>query len=560
MTQQQISEHKSDNKVAKSNGSKGHASGDDVLEAMANEAIAPDKPATSFKHVVRDVAIVGALLAGGVYLYYTNVTTRQKVVEIAVKAADRLEKDDLAALKDAEQQYNDILALDADSDIGLAGLAETYFHQSRHGLDTRSKAEEYLRKAVAEGGDRPERYATDAYLKITGGQSEQVARELEALMQGGTYHPKLAHAWGWALLETGDYKGAAHKVRGALDTDFNAVRFALTMTEIAHRKGDDGLALRELGKVLSSQMNPDHEIATAWSAALRAKTTSNIGRVGQQIQTLQEKKDLGPVAQGYTAWAEGELAFALGNPQGALEKVEAASKLLPTFGPLFDLRARSLAASGKTKDAYEAYEAGLKLRPLYQGLRWGLARLQSEQKDNAALNTIAELEKLESGDKGPEFEIFRGEHYLRVGKLNDAREAFTRAAELGDDAAILLGLAKITFEEEKKKGNKADMDKVSDAFTLAYEKRSVYPELHEALGDVSLWNFQVDAAEKSYQDAAGHYKRMKKPLPEVFKFFDRVIANFEGSKEAQVKVAAAKAASEWKTEKKKYLESVMSEQ
>src|SRR5687768_4079006 len=85
----------------KGNGSSRRASADEVLEAMANEAAEPSRPSSSFGRAIRDVFLVAALLGGGTYLYYNHVTVKEKVLKLAVEAADKMEKDDLRALRQA---------------------------------------------------------------------------------------------------------------------------------------------------------------------------------------------------------------------------------------------------------------------------------------------------------------------------------------------------------------------------------------------------------------------------------------------------------------------------
>jgi tetratricopeptide (TPR) repeat protein len=535
---------------------------DALLEALANEAVEPPKPRSSLGRALRDVIIVGALLGGGLFLYRNNVTIRDKVQKIAVTASEKMQKDDLKSLREAEAAYQEILTLDADNKIGLSGLAETYFHQWRHGLDTKAKAEEALARAEKEGSETPERYATRAYLDVANGRAADAERAIKAMFDQNAYHSKLAHAYGLALLEQGKLNDANQAVQGALDTDFSASRYALTLAEVALRRGGsrnagDKAALKSLSKVLTSGMNPEHELALTLSAALRAKNYGNIDRPAKWIQTVEAKSaDIGPVAKAQLAWASGELALALGDAKVALEKAEEALALKKDYPPFYELKARALVAQGKTPDAYAAYDEALKVGPSWRSTKWAYAYLKSANKSDDALTMIQDLESTEpSATKGPEYEVFRGEHYLRQEKWADAKAAYTRAAELGDDAEILFGLAQITFDEEKKKGNKADLEKVATEFSAASEARQAFPELQEFMGAISLWNFQVDGAQSSYEEADKQYKRLNRPVPDLIAFYDRVVTAYEKA-EGAAKKDGAKKAEEWKTKKKEYLASV----
>ncbi len=557
MTSEQV---RSETHKKSDNGASGPASAAAILERMENETFEPKRERGGFGKTIRDVVIVTALLAGGTYLYYTNVTTRQAVNALVTEASQDIEKDDIPALNRAEEKFKEALTLKSSSPDALAGMAEVAFYKSQHGFNTKAEAEEYLAKAEAEAKDKPGVLAVRAYLQIVSGQSSQAASELKAMLEAGNYHPKLAHAYGWALLEAGRYDEAARAVRQAIDTRFSAVRFSNTMAEISHRRGDETGAIRNLSKSLSSSMNPDHEIALGWSAALRAKNYGNLGTPAQQIKRLADRgEQLGPFAKGYLHWAKAELSLALGNADGAFPELDEAEKALPGFPPLTEARGRALYAQGKKKDAIAELEKAAGMKPEYVGIKWTIAEYKSRLKNDQALDLVAELEsKVDEKERGPEFELFRAEHYMRKGDLKKAKESFTKAAEYGDDARILLGLARVTFEEEKKKGKKADLDAVSTAFEEVYNKKSTLPELHEALAAIELWNFNTDGADKSFGEAEANYKKLRRPVSELLEFFDRAHAAFKNANEKEVRVKAEKLADEWAKKKEAYLASVAS--
>lgn len=556
MTSEQV---RSEPQKKSNNGAAGPASAADILQRMENETFEPKREGGGIGKTLRDVFIVTALLAGGTYLYYTNVTTKQAVNALVVEASQDLEKDDIPALQRAEDKFKEALNLKASSADALAGMAEVAFYKSQHGFNTKGEAEDYLRKAQAEAPDKPGVLAVKAYLQIVNGQASQAASELKALLEAGSYHPKLAHAYGWAALEEGRYDEAARAVRQAIDTRFSAVRFSNTMAEISHRRGDEAGAIRNLSKSLSTSMNPDHEIALGWSAALRAKNFGNLGTPAQQIKRLSEKAELGPFAKGYLHWAKAELSLALGNPEGAFPELDEAEKHLPGFPPLTEARGRALYAQGKKKESMAELEKAAGMKPEYLGVKWLIAEHKSRAKSDQALELLAELEaKVPEKERGPEFELFRAEHHMRKGDLKKAKEHFTKAAELGDDAKILLGLARITFEEEKKKGKKADLDAVGTAFEEVLNKKSTMPELHEALAEIELWNFNTDGADKAFAEAEANHKKLRRPVSELLEFYDRAIASFKGANEKEVRAKAEKLADDWKAKKDEYLRSVAS--
>jgi tetratricopeptide (TPR) repeat protein len=553
MAQEQLKakEPSASSKHTSTNGATGGS-----IDALADDPEVGRRKPTSFARFVRDVVIIGALLGGGMYLYRKNVVTKAEVATLSMEAADKLEKDDLQSLKEAEEVYKKILDLDSDNDRGVVGLGETYFYMSRHGLPTRPQAEQY---AAQISGDRPEIAALNAYLKITNGQAAQAESDVKALLDKDVASSKLAHALGWSYLEQGNYTQANQVVRAALDTDFNAVRFALTLAEVAHRNGEERAASRHLRMATGQAMNPNHELALTWLAALAAKNYGNITEPAKHIQDVEARKDkIGPKSIAFLGWAKGELALAMGNAQGALESAEEAIKADKSFAPFYDLKARAQIALKKDKDAIETYQEAVKLRPEYRGIKLDLAKLLTAKKDDAALALIDELQKSSGhAQPGPEFEILRGEHHLAKGDTEAAKASFTKAADLGDDPAILFGLAKVAFLEEKKKDKKADLERVAEAFQQALERRSSYPEVHQYMADISLWNFDMGGASASYVEAETGYKKANKPVPFMVRFYDSAIESFTDVKEKSARAEADKQAAEWKKKKEEYLSSVV---
>ncbi|MBK6686193.1 MAG: hypothetical protein IPG45_17100 [Deltaproteobacteria bacterium] len=528
-----------------------------VDAAVDEEGGAPKS--TSFGRFIRDVGLIALLLGGGVFAYRNHVTTKEQVDEITLKARDKMKKNDLPSLQEAEKLFDEILKLDADNGSALAWQGLGYYYQSEYGLPTKEKAKQFAQQARAENTESPALIALDAYLQIREGNPTAAEKEVRALLEKDIGASMLAHALGWSLAESGQFLEGDRIMRQAQETDFSAVYFRLTLAEVAHKEGNEKDAIKTLDGVIRDNMNPGHALARAWLAALRLKNYGNLTGPANHIKAVTDAGEQGPRTKAILAWAEGELALAVGNADGALAKADEVLGILTDYPPAYDLKARALLANKKGKEAMELYEKAVGLKPEYKSIKWDLARLKSEQKDDGALALIQQLEAT-APEKGPEFEIFRGDHYLRKGKLTEAKEAYTKAADLGDDAAILFGFAKVTFEEEKAKGKKADIEKVGEALQTTLEKRSTYPEVHQFLGDISLWNFMIDGASAEYEQAEQQYKKQKKPITQLVKFYDTVIKEFDTTDEKSIKKDAQKKAEDWKKKKADYLASVVSEQ
>lgn len=518
---------------------------------------ATGRPRVSFIGFIIPVALVAAIGAAGLYLYDQHERHRKQLAEVIIAGNALLERHDLGSLKAAEARYRAALELDAGSSYAHTGLAAALFQQWEHGDTAKlAEAKTALAQAKAEGAASPGFFATEAMIATAEGHPEQAEAALRTELEAGVINPKMLYALGLSLAAQGKLQEAEQRMRQAAEGDFTAAAFRLGLAGLAERRGKPRAAIKELSEL--SRVSPKHALAKAWRAALLLKSLSGLSTPLALISEAKAKKERGPRTEGLILWAEGEAALSVGNAQLALDKAAAAQKLLGNYPPLFELKARAYRAMGRPQDAIAALEAGVKADPSYRGLMWSLAEHKSEQQDDSALTLLAKLEGSEPGPPGAKYEIFRGEHALRQGKLAKARQHFTAAAEQGDEADILLGLAKVSFEEERKKGRRADMKKIGDAMEAALAHQRLFPKAQEYLGDISLWNYMVPAANAAYEAAERQYKQLRRPTPELMRFYDHVIGALRGAKAAAVRGKARRLASGWEKKKQAYLQAASS--
>ncbi len=523
----------------------------------------PAPPRQGFGRFIRDVIIVLALGAGALFLYKQRVDTRQEVEELRSQAQRLVKRNDLASLLEAQKVFEEALALTPSDGRLSAALAETLvFQHATHGLDTLDEASRQLSEAERQEVESPARFASAAYLDILKGQPESAERKLKALLDDGKGASSLAHALGWARLEQGDLYDGNRLMNTAADGDFSALGFRMTLADGTLRQGLPKAAIKHLSNITAPNMNPNHHLAKAYLAALRLQTSGNLtgpSKLMDDLEQVIDEVNQSPRAKAYLEWAKAERALAVGAANDALSHIEEAKKAWPDHPPFFGVEARALKTKGDLDGAVAAYEKAIALRPLYRGLKWELARLKSERKDDAALTLVAELEKAQQGVIGPEFEIFRGKHALEKGDLKEAKAHFTQAAELGNDPEILLGLARVAFAEETPKGKKADLEKVAEPLERAMDAQKFFPEAQEFYGDVNLWNYLADGAQAAYEEAEKHLKRLRKPVPEVLAFYSRVIARLNGVTDAKLKRQTSKLAEDWEKRRDQYIASLLTE-
>jgi tetratricopeptide (TPR) repeat protein len=532
-------------------------------QSPLDDVTAPPQRQASFGKFLRDVLIVVLIGAGIMYWYLGFTRTQKEIGDLTLAARSKMNRHDLPSLQEAESLYRKILELDSGHGQSWASLARTLYYQSSHGLDTLADARTSLQKARSAGAETPSRYAVEGYLKVAEGDAKAAVAQVKDWIEEGKAAPPVAHALAVAHLSDGDYISSSRVARQAREADFSNVAIRLTLAEASHRAGEEKDAIKALDAIVRSNMNPDHMLAKAWLGALRAKNygslTKPVNILNDLKKVAEDEQRLGPRAKAMITWTEGELSLALGNADGALEKAKEALKIAPDYPPFHDLDARAHLAKGATEDALAAYEKAVAATPVYRGIKWDFAKLKSRMGDDSALALVDELEKTDSAKyKGPRYLVFKAEHSLRKGNIEEAKELFTQAAEEGDDAAILFGLAKVAFEEEKKKDKKADLERVGEAFQLTLEKKRRYPEVHEYLAGISLWNFLTEGAHGEFEQAEKQYKALKRPVPEVIAFYNRAISMFENVKESRLRREASKYSQEWKQKKSDYLQSLQS--
>ena len=152
--------------------------------------------------------------------------------------------------------------------------------------------------------------------------------------------------------------------------------------------------------------------------------------------------------------------------------------------------------------------------------------------------------------------MFRAEHALKKGRLDKAKTHLNAAGQLGDDPDVLLGLAKLAFQEERARGSKANLDRVSKQLDAALTRRQHYPKARAYVGDVQLTLGRLDEAVKNYRAAERDYWKENRSVHERAAFYDYVIDRLDRAAPARLRRRAKALAQQWRTKKKKYVDAV----
>ena len=522
-----------------------------------DEPIAPSTGRLSFMRFLRDIIILLTIGGVGLYFYRQNVLTRQRVEDLSNQARIASKRNDLASLQKSEQLFLEALKEGTDEARISSALAETYiFQHVMFGLPTQDKAITLLDFASRRDIQSPTFHAVKAYLDIIRGKPERAEAYIRDLLKQNKTAPQLMHALGWALMEQHKHTEATRFLKSAVDSDARAVAYRMTLAETASRRGLKKAAIKHLSGILRSSINPDHDLARAYSAVLRLQTYGDLATPTQLLEDLdRSKRPRSPRTEALIHWAKAERWLALGQTQEAIDELSKAREKWEKHPPLLGTLARIFLAEGKEQKAITTYVQAVWLSPAFRSLRWDLARLHSQRGDDTALSLLDGLEKTDS-DHSSKYQLFRGRFALNKGELAKARNHFSHAISVDDSPEALLGLAQVAFAEEKSRGDKADLSKVAEPLQKAINKVSVYPEAHEFYGDIGLWSLSPSQANTAYEEVESQLKRLNRPIPEVKAFYNRVIEKLKAINTRSIRREARKLAATWEQKRQAYAQAL----
>jgi hypothetical protein len=67
----------------------------------------------------------------------------------------------------------------------------------------------------------------------------------------------------------------------------------------------------------------------------------------------------------------------------------------------------------------------------------------------------------------------------------------------------------------------------------------------------------VDGAQGAFVEAEKQLKRLKRPIPEILAFYDRVIDRFESVKRRRLRRKTRRLARQWEQRKQQYMQSLL---
>lgn len=303
--------------------------------------------------------------------------------------------------------------------------------------------------------------------------------------------------------------------RAAVQGSLAAERFKLGNLEDARKAVDEAIKLDPTNanfRILSARIHmernqleqADQELAIARKLAPRRPEADYLGGI---IYQRWQKPNL--ALELYTAAHEkapGELAYVMARAEMLMQlnKVADAQQLLESkltyfeySGPMRDLLGTIYLQQGKKKEATEMFHQATVLSPEDQAIREHLMRAYfASGQYREAIDQIEMMQRTESQQKRADLYMLKGECYLQIDRLREARAALEKALDLNPSSVpALLALTKVAIRL-----NDADRAQVCIRRALALEPQNA--QVHLAAGYVKLQQKQYQEALAAFEKAA----------------------------------------------------------
>jgi tetratricopeptide (TPR) repeat protein len=477
-----------------SSPSESAASGASSAGAPSTPAAAATRQPTDDKrgaaHFVRDVLIIGVVLAAGLGFYYKRVQTDSQVNHVAKKAKDLIEKDTPQDFYEAEKQLKKALEMDDKNAYSLSALGElNALLWGEDGVaDRRAQAEEYTHKADTFDPHFGERYSADSLILLYAGQAAQAEASVKAVIDRGAKGARLYDAYGRALRAQGKMDEARKAFTDASKAG-RIPRFNVDLGELYFDQGDLVNAETYVQKALES--NPDHPSALIHRARIGIARSLNIKTATDDLASLlgPRKGDLTPtlLAEAYTARAE--LKLYNKQPADAVRDAQEAVKADSRYAPGHQALGLALVQSKDVGQALNEFDRAQALDPYVAAFYFDASKALSlaGQGDKAVLV----LQKVANKDE--HYHLAYGDLLERKGDKAEALAQYDEAIKLNSlSAQAFYGKGKILADDKK-------IPEAGAAFQAAFGTQPNYPEAHQQMGYLLMEG-------KKYQDAAEEFE------------------------------------------------------
>lgn len=228
------------------------------------------KKKESFGSAILQIAVVGAVLAGGFYFFHQKNQTKKEVAEKLKEARMLSLRNNPADLVKTLAQLDEILKLDASSgeSLALAAAIHTDLWMNHKVAGAEAKAKDFLARAEKTEVRTEDRYGSHALHMIAAGDAPGAEKYIEDLRKQGANAAKLFHAQALAYKAQGQLSLARTAAVSAMDKAWKDPQYSASFAEMLLEEGLTLQAMDALAK--STSANPEH---------LRARVDGAIARL-----------------------------------------------------------------------------------------------------------------------------------------------------------------------------------------------------------------------------------------------------------------------------------------
>ena len=516
------------------------------------------KKKESFGSALVQIALVAAVLGGGVYFFYQRGTVKKEVGEKMTAARLIAIRNNPADLYAALKQADEILAIDASSADGLSFKAalHTELWTVHRVAGEEAKAKEFVAKAdKADDRNREDRHAAKALLMISDGKISEAEAYIEDLRKRGGASPRLFFAQALALQAQGNLKLARSGFISAADKAWKDPAFTTGFGEANLAEGLYPQAADAFNKALAA--NPEHLRARLGSALTKTLRRANM-KDAQDLVNELAAADLTPALKARRFTVLAELANIEAKYDDAIKAADEGIAANPADAwPEFaKARALGFKKDPKAGAAFETVLTKNKVAPIFYFD--GASLLQQSGNLDAAL---ALLDKYETQFKNVKFTdstgkeesylarddrywLARGDVLLAAKKEDEAMAAYDKAI-----ASKSVNQVRANYSKAAMLVSRKDYDKAAELLVdiTPPDGTGQLAEAYIAMGEIQFAKTDYAPGCQSFAFALTRMKMTQAPREQLNALLDDVSKKLIAAKQKEI----AKA---WKEEATKLIQ------
>lgn len=468
------------------------------------------------------IVIVGAILAGAVYLVFQRGTNRKATAEIMQEARATSMRGNLGDLKKALAKADDALQIDSSSADALAFEAalwtDLWLTHREPGAD--AKAKDLLARAKKADAKTDERYGSEALQMVAAGDAKGANAFVEDLRQKGGSGARIFYAQAVALQQLGNLKLARQSFKAAMDKQWKDVNLASAYAEAIILEGVPG-AIDALNK--ATGQNPDLFRARLDLALARIQKGDRLGDAEAIINDVGSHEDELSVAQKARVLAlKGYIAVIAHDADTAATLADQALAINPDDAWAMLVKGSALALK---KDPAAADQFSALVQKVPSGAVFYFDAASALQQAGLLDQALATLSRYEDFfkqvknqtadgkeeaylDRDDRYYLARGDVLRAAGKYDDAMAAYEKAI-----AAKNVNITRATYAKAALLMEQKQFDKAGEVLVdiTPPDGSGQLAEAYVAMGDIYFSKKEWGEGCQSYAFALAKMKMLQEP-------------------------------------------------